>query len=66
MAWTQGDIDKLKKAIAKGARSVSYASGSVTYNSLDDMMKTLRIMEAEVSPQSAAPSRFVARFTRGF
>lgn len=66
MAYTQQDIDTLKAAMAQGVSEVRYVSGSVTYRSLDDMMKTLKLMEAEINPTGAVSSRTVARFERGF
>ena len=65
MAWLQTDIDALKAAMGKGLKQVTYASGSVTYQSIDDMRKLLADMQREVSPDTN-PSRRVARFDRGF
>lgn len=48
MAWTQADVDALKSALKGGARSVSYADKTVTYHSIDDMLKLLQAMEADV------------------
>lgn len=65
MAWTQADIDKLKTAMAKGVKSVRYVSGQVDYQSVDDMLKVLDVMENEVNPARKSQRR-VARFVRGF
>lgn len=65
MAFTQTDIDKLKIAIASGAKRVRYASGEVEYRSLADMERTLRGMEAEVNP-STRTTRRVAKVVSGF
>lgn len=65
MAWTQTDIDKLKAAIALGAKRVRYVSGEVEYHSLAEMRSLLADMEREVSPNSQV-NRRVARFERGF
>lgn len=57
MAWTQADIDDLKKAIGSGARTVKFGAGSgsreITYNSIDEMLKALGVMEAEVNGGSS-------------
>jgi hypothetical protein len=53
MAWSQSDIDALKAAIATGTRSVSYSDRAVTYHSMDDMLKALQAMEAEVAGTQA-------------
>lgn len=48
MAWTIEDIDALKAAIAKGVQRVKYQDKEVTYHSVDDMLKALRLMEQEL------------------
>jgi len=66
MAWTQSDIDTLKAAIATGAKKVTFGAGpdkrEVEYRSLAEMEETLRKMEVEVNPNSAAPSQTVAAY----
>lgn len=70
MPFTSADIDKLKRAIATGARSVVYQSGDerreVSYKSLAEMRAALAMMEAEVSGSASRPLRttYVA-FERG-
>lgn len=54
MALTQTDIDKLKRAIAKGVRKVEYPSGAVEYQSIDDMLKALAFAEADVAGTSSS------------
>lgn len=51
MAWTQADVDTLKQAIIdrKGARSITFSDQSVTFESFDDMLKLLSVMQAEVA-----------------
>lgn len=53
MALTQTDIDKLKKAIARGVLRVEYANESVTYQSIDQMLKALAFAQAEVDGSSS-------------
>lgn len=39
MAFTQDDLDRIERAIARGERSVRYSDGrSVEYRSMDDLM----------------------------
>jgi hypothetical protein len=64
--WTQADIDKLRAAIATGALSVSYAgppARSITYRSMDDMLKALAMMERSVN--GGTPYR-LAKTRKGF
>jgi hypothetical protein len=48
-ALTQADVDKLKLAIARGVRSVTYASGTVVYQSTADMLRALAFAEQELA-----------------
>lgn len=64
--WTQADIDRLKEAIGSGTLSVSYAgppARSITYRSMDDMLKALAMMERSVN--GGTPYR-IARTRKGF
>lgn len=60
MAWTQTDIDRLKKAIGTGAKRVEFGSGETRrvqeFRSLAEMWSILAEMEAEVAGANA-PSR---------
>lgn len=49
MPFTQTDADNLRRAIAdgRGARSMTFDNQTVVFNSLDEMIKLLAIMEAE-------------------
>lgn len=66
MAWSQADIDALKAAMAKGVKKVQYASGSVEYQSIDDMRKLLADMTRDADPDAGQSRRRVARFVGGF
>jgi hypothetical protein len=39
MGFTQADLDAVRVAIAKGERSVQFADRSVTYRSMDELLK---------------------------
>lgn len=62
MAWTQADVDAIKAAIAagKGARSITFSDQSVTFNSIEDMLKLLAVMQQDVN--SAAGTSRAFRF----
>lgn len=64
MAYTQADIDKLKTAIATGAKRVKFQGHETEFRTLDEMKQTLADMEREVSPSSVLPRRTVATFAR--
>lgn len=65
MAWTQSDIDALKKAMAGGFRRVRYTSGEVEYRSLEEMKRLLADMEQSVSATKRI-RRTVGNFRSGF
>lgn len=65
MAFTQTEIDALKKAIASGVLTVRHGDTSTTYRSLAEMERALKMMQGEVNPASVAPRRTVASFSRG-
>ena len=57
-SWTPSDVAALEAAIKRGTRSVSYASGSVTYHSLAEMLTLLDRMRSEVEGD-ASPSQVI-------
>jgi hypothetical protein len=58
VAWTQSDVDAMKAAIASGVRSVSFSDRTVTYHSLDEMLKALALMTAEVQGSARSGHRY--------
>ena len=48
MAYTIEQYNALQAAIAEGALSVRYADKSVTYRSLDEMMRILKHMATDL------------------
>lgn len=68
MAYTLEQYEKLKAAIAGGELSVRYADRSVQYRSVDEMVRILKLMEADLYPNSAcAPgNRRYASFSKGY
>jgi hypothetical protein len=59
MAWTQADIDTIKQAILdrKGARSIQFSDQLVTFDSIDDMLKLLAVMQQEVNAAAGTSTR---------
>lgn len=51
MPFTTTDAENLRRAIAdgRGARSMSFGDQTVVFNSIDDMLKLLATMEAEIA-----------------
>lgn len=65
MAYTQAQIDSLKKAIASGVSTVRHGDTLTTFRSLAEMKEALRDMETEVSGAAQPPRRTVAGFSKG-
>jgi len=61
MPFTQADIDALARAIAdgRGARNITMTDGqSITFNSIDDMLKLLAVMSQDVNLASGTPKHY--------
>ncbi len=56
MAWTQGHLDALDNAIAKGARRVKYKDYEAEFHSLKDMLSLRSLMQDELG-LSATPNQ---------
>lgn len=62
MAFTQADVDALKRAIAdgRGARSVTFGDQSVTFSSIAEMKELLALMQTEVNGSTQRTYRLAA------
>ena len=49
MAFTSDDLSALDAAIKSGSRSVSHGGRTITYHSLEEMLKLRALMQAELS-----------------
>lgn len=68
MAFTQGELDALKRAYASGTTRVTYEGKTVEYATAKDLMQRIRFIERELSqnsPRAARPSAGFVRFRRG-
>lgn len=68
MAFTLEQYNTLKEAIAGGELMVRYADRSVTYRSLDEMIRTLRLMEGDLEQLDGnhRGGRSLASFSKGY
>ncbi len=50
MAWTQTDLEGIEAAIAggAGARTITFADQSVTFSTIDEMLKLRAVMQQEL------------------
>ena len=67
MAWTQSDIDMLQAAIVsgKGAKSITFADQSITFHSIDEMLKLLATMRQEVNAAAGGSRTRLAATSKG-
>ncbi|HEY4194636.1 MAG TPA: hypothetical protein VGM63_03815 [Mucilaginibacter sp.] len=65
MAFTQDQYDQLQAAIAQGVLKVEYADKKVTYQSRDDMIRTLRMIGLELGIIAPDNGRRLAQFNKG-
>jgi len=68
MAWTQADIDALKRAIAdgRGARAIAFGDQSITFNSPSEMLELLSVMQQDVNVTANASKTYrVAATSKG-
>lgn len=65
MAFSQAQLDAIEEGIASGSTSVSYEGKSVTYRSLDDMMR-IRAMIRSALGLSVQPATVLVQHSRGY
>lgn len=65
MAFSQAQLDAIEEAIAAGSTSVSYEGKSVTYRSLDDMLRVRAIIRNALGLTSPT-STVLVEHSRGY
>ena len=67
MAWTQAELDALKRAYASGTLRVAYDGKTVEYGSEADLIRRIRTIESEMATAAGAPKprRSLATFSKG-
>ena len=55
MAWTQTELDALRKAYASGTLRVSYEGRSVEYGSEANLLRRIRTIEREIAAEAGKP-----------
>ena len=61
MAWTEAELDALRRAYAAGTTRVAYDGKSIDYGSADDLLTRIRLIEREMAGAAGRP-RSVAGF----
>ncbi len=67
MAWTQTELDALRRAYASGTLRVSYDGKSLEYGSASDLLGRIRTIEGEMEASAGRPKPVAgfASFRRG-
>jgi hypothetical protein len=67
MAWTQAELDALRRAYASGTLRVSYDGKTVEYGSEADLIRRIRTIEGEMAALGGNPKprRSLASFRKG-
>ena len=67
MAWTQAELDALKRAYASGTLRVTYDGKTVEYGAEADLIRRIRTIESEMAAAAGTPKprRSLATFRKG-
>lgn len=57
MAYTQADLDRIKRAIARGETEVRQGDRMVQFRSVDDLLKVQRAIEDEIAAAAGGQTR---------
>jgi ribosomal protein L12E/L44/L45/RPP1/RPP2 len=57
MAFTQANLDAIDAAIASGELTVSVAGRTITYRSIDDLIKARAVVSTAVAAAAASTAR---------
>jgi len=60
MAWTQTQLDAMNAAIAEGTLTVRFADRSVTYRSLNEMLRIRTLMMDEIGTNAVVKDQMRA------
>lgn len=67
MAWTQAELEALRRAYASGTLRVTYDGKTVEYGAEDDLIRRVRTIESEMAAAAGTPKprRSLATFSKG-
>lgn len=66
MAWTESDIEVIERAISSGTLSVQFGDRSVTYRSINDLIKARNAMKSAINGSAVGGVRCTyASFSKG-
>ena len=65
MAWSQSDLDAIEAAIKSGTTMVKYDTKTVTYRSLDELIRIRELIKKELGQTTGASSRVYMETSKG-
>lgn len=67
MQWSEEELAALRRAYASGTTRVSYDGKSIDYGTASDLLRRIRLIEAEMAASAGQPKlrRSFARFSKG-
>lgn len=66
MAWTTTDLAAIEKAIVNGTTTVRYDTKSVTYRSIDELIRIRDLIKKELGQtEGGSSTRLYAEFNKG-
>lgn len=67
MTFQESDLVQLKKALLSGTQSISMGGRTVTFQSLEEIKKTIKEIEAKIAAdaeEAIVPNKVVATFQK--
>ena len=64
--YTDADLEAVRRAIAKGERSVQFENRSVTYRSMDELFQAEERISSALATTNQRPKQFYAVASKGF
>lgn len=66
MAFTQTDLDRIERAIARGERSVRHSDGrTVEYRNVEDLLKARNEIARAIAPENVPRRRAYKLYHKG-
>jgi len=67
MQWSEDELAALRRAYSSGTTRVSYDGKSIDYGTASDLLRRIRVLEAEMAMSAGQPKprRSFARFSKG-
>lgn len=63
--WSQSDLDAIELAIKSGTTMVKYDTKTVTYRSLDELIRIRELIKKELGQTTAASARVYMETSKG-